>query len=363
MNILTLSPDGREIESQNSPIIQRFLQYGTLVERFDVIYPSRTTHLTRLSDHVTLYGIQARTKAEYVLRLWFFVRSLQKTTRYDVLSTPDPYFLGSLTLLFGYIYRIGVEIQVHGLEKWRGIRPWLARFNLRRAQQLRTVSKRLATTLVQTCGVLPSRISTFPIFINANHFVPVARERSSSPHAPFTSITVSRLVPIKHIELQLRAIALVSQKHDIQHLIVGDGPLRQALERLARELGIQKHVSFCGAQKDIVPFLARADIFLLTSDMEGYGMAPIEAACSGLPVIMTDVGCANEVILDRVHGLILPTRPTAETLANAIELLIKTPDLRHSLAVNASMIVGALPSQASLLQQYRQSWERARNIA
>ncbi len=360
MRVLTLSADGRELLAAESPLKRRFIEYGTLVERFDVVYPDTTNRITHLSDRVTLYGVRARSKITYFFALWLRLRALQSQHQYDVLSTSDPYFLARLALWFRYFMHVGVEIQVHGFEKWRGIRPWLARWNLRCADQVRAVNERLAKTLLNTCGVSQSRIAVFPIFIDPTRFIKVAHERVLDSHTLFTFITVSRLVPVKRIEKQLEALARVRERHDAQLFIVGDGPERVALETLANALNIRSSVTFFGAQQDIPSFLARADVFLLTSETEGYGIAPIEAACAGLPVIMTDVGCANEVLRDHVHSFILPVDHTPETLANAMRQLIENTELRAKFSTNALKVAENLPSKTQILEKYLNSWERAR---
>ncbi len=360
MRVLTLSQDGRELLTPNSALSQRFVQYGELVDRFDVVYPDTEDRVIQLTDHVTLYGLRARTKAEYFFRLFRAVPLLQKKTRYNVVSTPEPYFLGFIANLFARWSHFGVELQIHGFEKWRGIRPWLARLNLRHATHVRVVSQRLANMLVTAFHIPASRISVFPIFIDPSRFLPLAERRTTEAHIPFTFVTVSRLVPVKRIELQLQALAEIRKYHEAQLVIVGDGPSRSALETTVTDLQLGTAVRFCGAQTDINPFLAEADAFLLTSAAEGYGIAPIEAACSGLPVIMTDVGCANELILDGIHGFIIPVDTPLTALVRAMRRMIEEPATRAEMRINGAALVHQLPSHTDTLRAYAQSWERSR---
>lgn len=362
MRVLTLSPDGRELLAPDSALRRRFVLYGELVERFDVVYPDTAERVTPLSDRVTLYGVPSPTKVSYFFRLIFHVLRLQKKARYDVVSTPDPYFLGGLAWVLGAFLNIGVELQIHGFEKWHGVRPWLARVNLRHATHIRAVSKRLANQLVASFGIPAARIAVFPIFVDPTRFLPLAERRGTEAHTPFTFVTVSRLVPVKRIELQLQAFALILKQHEARLLIVGDGPERSSLEAVAAGLRLGSAVRFCGAQADITSFLAEADAFLLTSAAEGYGIAPIEAACAGLPVIMTDVGCANELIQDGVHGRILPVDAPLNVLVDAMRQLIEEPDTRQRMSADAASLAHTLPTQAETLHAYAQSWERSRRI-
>jgi len=87
--------------------------------------------------------------------------------------------------------------------------------------------------------------------------------------------------------------------------IVGDGKQRQALKHEV-ETRLIASVKFQGWQDDLDKFYNQADAFLLTSNSEGWGMVVVEAASFGLPIIMTDVGLAGEVIKDGESGIVIP---------------------------------------------------------
>jgi glycosyltransferase involved in cell wall biosynthesis len=72
--------------------------------------------------------------------------------------------------------------------------------------------------------------------------------------------------------------------------LVGDGPDRQTLERLAKELGIEGRVRFWGRRNDVGQLLSAADVFILASHTEGLPMSVVEACCTGIPIVATDVG-------------------------------------------------------------------------
>jgi glycosyltransferase involved in cell wall biosynthesis len=106
--------------------------------------------------------------------------------------------------------------------------------------------------------------------------------------------------------------------------LVGDGPLRAALEARASALGIHDRVDFAGAIPDGVRTLADMDVFVLPSHMEGMSNSLLEAHAAGLPVVATDVGGNREVTQDGATGYIVPPRdPMA--LADAILRMIKDP--------------------------------------
>jgi glycosyltransferase involved in cell wall biosynthesis len=89
-------------------------------------------------------------------------------------------------------------------------------------------------------------------------------------------------------------------------LIVGEGPDRRAYERLIAKYRLEDSVRLAGWQQHTEPFLRAADVLVLSSNYEGWGMAVVEALRAGLPVVMTDVGLAGEVVRDGIEGKIVP---------------------------------------------------------
>jgi phosphatidyl-myo-inositol dimannoside synthase len=177
----------------------------------------------------------------------------------------------------------------------------------------------------------------------------------------FNFLTVSRLVSIKRLELQLAALkSLIATVPNALLHIVGNGPEEAKLKQLVVELGIASHVVFHGYQTGhhLGLFYVACDAFLLTSDYEGWGMVIIEAATAGLPVVMTDVGCAGELIVDEESGLVVPPGDTA-AITKAMERMATDSALRTQLSVGALKALEALPSFPQLLTEYRQNWELA----
>lgn len=133
-------------------------------------------------------------------------------------------------------------------------------------------------------------------------------------------LTVRRLAERMGHEPLLRAFAAVVERHPEAHLYVaGDGPLRGRLDRLAASLGLDDHVTFLGYVPDpaLPSVYASADVFVLpTTELEGFGLATLEALASGLPVFATPVGGSVEVLSDLAGGPAIPA-PTLAASADA----------------------------------------------
>src|SRR5205823_6228333 len=99
------------------------------------------------------------------------------------------------------------------------------------------------------------------------------------------------------------------------------GPDRVVAEGAARELGLQEKVFFLGKIDAVAPLLAGADLFLLTSNSESFGLSALEALASGVPVIGSDAGGLPEVVRDGETGILCPVADVPAMAAAAIELL------------------------------------------
>ena len=140
-------------------------------------------------------------------------------------------------------------------------------------------------------------------------------------------LTVTRLTtltPRKNVEGCLMAIAALIDRTKIRYTIIGDGDDRERLVAFAEDLGIRRHVRFLGTQapSDMLRCYREADLFLLAAkrsqrDVEGFGIAYVEAAAAGVPAICSAEGGATDAVLDGVSGIVIPDS-TPEAIADGI---------------------------------------------
>ena len=153
------------------------------------------------------------------------------------------------------------------------------------------------------------------------------RSRWGLPEGAPVLIAVGRLAPAKGHRDLLEAVAmLVSEPRwdELRLLVVGTGTLLSALQREAARQGVDDRVIFCGFQRDVLPFLQAADIFVLPSIQEGLSLAALEAMALSKPVVACRVGGTPEVVVDGETGLLVAPGQPAE-LAKALENLLADP--------------------------------------
>lgn len=160
----------------------------------------------------------------------------------------------------------------------------------------------VADYIVDTYAAPRDRIRVVVNGVDTARFHPDAMASEGPPHV----VTVGRMVRQKHHELFLRAAAgLAARVPGVRFTIVGDGPLRADLVRLAARLGLGDRVTFAGERHDVDAIVRSAAVFWLTSRWEGMPNVVLEALACGVPVVSTAVSGVRELIEPGVQGAIV----------------------------------------------------------
>lgn len=169
-------------------------------------------------------------------------------------------------------------------------------------------------------------------------------------------IHISNFRPVKCIGDIIRIFYAISRKINATLLLVGDGPERREAEILVRELGIADRVRFLGKLEVIVPLLSIADLMLMPSNAESFGLAALEAMACGVPVVATLAGGFPEFIVPGVHGYLLAPGDIEGMTEKALLLLT---DHGHWLDCSEASILQAKHFEtASLVEQYEEYYIR-----
>jgi glycosyltransferase involved in cell wall biosynthesis len=143
---------------------------------------------------------------------------------------------------------------------------------------------------------------------------------------------IARLSPVKGLDHLIRAVPGLMQRFpNIQLLLVGDGPAKDDLVRLAYQLGIADRVAICPSVEDTRLPLALMQVFVAPSLEEGFGLATVEAMAVGVPVVVSRVGGLSQVVEHGLSGWVVPPADP-EAIRLAVEHLLSDSQLRQNIA-------------------------------
>ncbi|MEO7795268.1 MAG: N-acetyl-alpha-D-glucosaminyl L-malate synthase BshA [Thermoanaerobaculia bacterium] len=234
------------------------------------------------------------------------------------------------------------------------------RFGLRMSDAVTAVSASLRGATVEQLGLEENRIEVIPNFIDPERFEEVrdsAGARRWGKPGERILIHISNFRPVKRIMDVLDVFFEVRKTIPARLLLVGDGPDRARAEERCRRGGYCGSVTFLGNIAAVEEVLTGADLFLLPSESESFGLAALEALSCSVPVIASLAGGIPEVVRDGVDGLLFPVGDVAAMAAGAVALL-SDPE-RHARFADAAR-EGAVArfSQQRIVGQYRALYER-----
>ena len=363
MKILNISLDA-SILKEGSRARKRHIDYGRLFSELHILilYPGREQNV---GNNIWIYSVSGNKLVRF-LCAYKKAKRIIKNRQIDLISSQDPFFAGLLGWLLKIKFGLPLQIQIHtdflspyfqGESIFNRIRVKLAKFLVWQADKIRVVSERIKNSLKQD-GIEEKKIIVIPIYSEVKEKEVKIQKKieKKNKRAKFIFLTISRLSREKNIQAQIKAMAELSKKYfDAELWIIGDGPLKNELKEAARKFGVGLQVKFFGWQKNLGKFYEQADVFLLTSNYEGWGMVVVEAASFGLPIIMTDVGLAGEFIKNNENGLIIPVAD-ATKLADSMIRLISNEILRDKLGEKSRQAVYRLPSKDENTRLYKESF-------
>lgn len=194
--------------------------------------------------------------------------------------------------------------------------------------------------LRQIYGVPRSRVEVIPLGVDPERFCPGSREAARAELGLADDaqvvLAVGRIEPLKGLDILIRAAAQVTERSRLQLLIVGgDEAARPEFDRLsaiAAEVGVRDLVRFAGAvgHEALPDYYRAADVVVMPSFSESFGLVAVEAMASGVPVIASRVGGLASTVADGRTGYLVPWR-CPEPFAEKIELLLRNRPLRDAL--------------------------------
>jgi N-acetyl-alpha-D-glucosaminyl L-malate synthase BshA len=168
---------------------------------------------------------------------------------------------------------------------------------------------------------------------------------------------VSNFRPVKRIMDVLAVFDRVTRVVPSRLVMIGDGPERSNAEAFCREHHLREKVFFLGNVPNLEEVVGAADVFLLPSEAESFGMAALEAMASEVPVIGSRAGGLQEVVVEGETGYLLPVGDVEGMAERAIEIL-STPDLQHRLGRNGRDLAEGIFNVNRVVPRYREFYEK-----
>ena len=310
MNILMISTD-KKIFDENSAVWQRMFDYGTLVNKLYIVVLNRKTKenfskkRVKIAENVYAYPTNSPNKFTCVfdaLKIAFQFKNI------NLVTAQDPCETGFIAWRVAKKLKARLELQIHTdifnshfakLSMSNKIRCALAKFLLPKADNIRVVSKRVKSSLPRKI-ISQKRIVVLPIFTDIakiQKIKPSFDLHQKYPQFKFIVLMMSRLEKEKNISMAISALEKIMKVFPKTGLIiVGNGTKHDTLRRQARRTGFEQNIIFKKWTDDPISYYKTADLFLLTSNYEGYGLSLIEAIASHCSILATKVGVVGEIL-------------------------------------------------------------------
>jgi N-acetyl-alpha-D-glucosaminyl L-malate synthase BshA len=199
----------------------------------------------------------------------------------------------------------------------------ITRFSIEQSDAVTAISEYLERITLQEFGIRrPVRV--IPNFVNCDVFKPAdgaCRRSQFAPAGEKILAHLSNFRPVKRVWDVVEIFARVHREAPVKLLMIGDGPDRARAEWLAREKGLGKDAIFLGKQNGVQNLLNCADVMLLPSEIESFGLAALEAMACGVPAVCSNVGGVPEVIRDGVEGYLVEMGDVDTMAARCLQIL------------------------------------------
>ncbi|MEK7129195.1 MAG: glycosyltransferase family 4 protein [Patescibacteria group bacterium] len=393
MNVLMVSID-RKILEEGSAVRARMVEYGTICDELHIIIPTHNLQFTRqnfakqnlggqathnqriqISENVFAYPAVGSNRIftlfqVYRLGIRILATSYQLPATSSLVTSQDPFETGFVAWLVARKTKAKLQLQIHTdflspyfakesiLNK---IRVLIAKFILPKADCIRAASLRISDSLTANNYKLKTSPAVLPIFIDAPKIMSAAPQfnlHKKYPQFDFIVLTTARLEPEKNITLALMAMKKVIAEYPrVGFIIVGSGSEMKNLKLKTIDYRLKTSVIFAGWQDDLVSYYKTADLYISTSDYEGYGLSLVEAALSGCPIVTTDVGIAGSVLKDGESALVCAPRD-ASCLSGKVLKIIADKELQKRLkrAALAEVLGKVSKNKEEYLSEYKKTW-------
>lgn len=249
----------------------------------------------------------------------------------------------------------GTDITLVGID---GTFAPVVEFSINNSDGVTAVSQHLKSETISSFNIT-REIDVIHNFIDFKRFKKTNKDhfkKAIAPDGEKIIVHISNFRKVKRVEDVIEVFRLIRQKMDAKLLLIGDGPERKFMEDLCRTLNLCEHIRFLGKQEAVEEILAVADLFLLPSESESFGLAALEAMACEVPVVSSNAGGLPEVNVQGVTGFL---REIGDTKGMADDCLTILSDEKTHKAFSKNAfkhahnfdIAGILPKYEALYQR------------
>jgi N-acetyl-alpha-D-glucosaminyl L-malate synthase BshA len=236
----------------------------------------------------------------------------------------------------------------------------ITKFSIEKSDGLTAVSQFLRAETLNAFGCTGCRIEVIPNFIDPKvydraRYTPQFKEQANGRKV---LMHVSNFRPVKRVKDVIGIYARVAKVIPSVLVMVGDGPDRVEAEFEARRLGVTDSVHFLGKLESVAPLLASADLFLLPTQSESFGLSALEALATGVPVVGARAGGLPEVVRDGETGALCPVGDV-DAMAQAAIGLLKDPERWRAASTLAAADARARFGMDEVVEQYERFYTRS----
>jgi N-acetyl-alpha-D-glucosaminyl L-malate synthase BshA len=237
-------------------------------------------------------------------------------------------------------------------------------FSIERSDIVTAVSESLKADTISALGIRHA-IDVIPNFLDCGEYRRLVdedlRRTLCPPGTDGLVVHMSNFRPVKRVDAVLEVFRMIRASVAARLVLIGDGPDRPMVEERARQYGLADQVVFVGEEHEPVRWLSIADVFLLPSSKESFGLAALEAMACEVPVIASNAGGLPEIVKNGVTGYVCGLDALDEMASHAVRLL-RDGAARRAMGVRGAQLVREYYCTERIVPLYEQAYQRAQSI-
>lgn len=321
--VLSVGFDGKLFDTQSESYSRQKL-YSSWLKKLTILDLTKTKNVKFIKDgNLEISSIRS-------FKNIFESTRIIRQQKYDLITTQDPFICGLVGVLIKFFLRVPLNIQIHteafNSDYFRNeslknrIFYHLGLLILRFADSVRGRDQKIIADILTRFPILKGKVAYVGAPLQATYF----EKYSNTEREDNLLVANGRLVKQKNYQMCLDAIAILRKENPLVRLaIVGVGPEERKIRSMIDERNLKNSVSLLGWQEPtkFKKLLDKASAFILSSNHEGWALVVIEALLRGTPVVMTDTGCAGEIVINEKTGIVTPvgdSKKFAEAIAKVL---------------------------------------------